>query len=371
MGAAGVDVAVVGAGALGLACGAALARRGRGVVVLERHGRPGLEMSSHNSEVIHAGLYYPPDSDKALCCVEGRERLYRRCREQGIPHRRTGKLVLATTDEERGVLDEIRARGERNGAGRLEMLEAPELRRREPRVQALAALWSPESGIVDAHSLLSSYEAELKAHGGQVAYHTEVCGIGRSAAGWRLETVSDDGERFDLESSAVVNAAGLGSDRVAALAGLDVDAIGYRLHICKGDYFSVTPGLGQLTRHLVYPVPAPGGLGIHVTLDLGGRYRLGPDAEYVDRVFYDVDPAKAVAFAEAAGRYLPEIRPEHLSPEMSGLRPKLAAPGEPFRDFVIAEESERGAPGLISLVGIESPGLTAAGAIAERVAGML
>ena len=366
-----LEVAVVGGGVVGLACAAALARRGRRSVVLERHDRPGLETSTHNSEVIHAGLYYPTGSAKARCCVEGRERLYARCREYRIPHQRTGKLVVATRPDELSTLEEIRERGEANGAGGLEILDAAEVRRREPRVDALAALWSPNSGIVDAHSLLSSYQAELESLGGEVVSHTNVTGLEPTGGGWRVETISDDGERFDLEVGCVVNAAGLSSDRIAALAGVDVDAAGYRLHICKGDYFSVAPGLGRLTEHLVYPVPSPGGLGIHVTRDLGGRYRLGPDVEYVDRVHYDVDPAKAVRFAEAASRYLPEIRPEHLSPEMAGVRPKLAAPGEAFRDFVIAEESARGAPGLVDLVGIESPGLTAAGAIAELVAELI
>jgi L-2-hydroxyglutarate oxidase LhgO len=363
-----VEVAVIGAGVVGLACAAALARRGRRVVVIERHRSVGLETSSRNSEVIHAGLYYPPGSLKALTCVEGRRRLYARCERLGIPHRRTGKLVVATAPVETPALERILERGRECGAGDLELIDETALCRREPRVRALAAVWSPESGIVDAHALVSSYQAEAEAHGATLALRTEVRGLVRRGEVWEVDTLSDDGEAFRLPVPWVINAAGLESDRIAALAGLDVGRLGYALHPCKGDYFAVAPSLGTLTRHLVYPVPRAAGLGIHVTLDLGGRYRLGPDAEYVERPDYSVDPAKAVAFARAAQRYLPEIRPEHLSPDIAGVRPKLQGPGEDFRDFVIEEASAHGAAGLVNLLGIESPGLTAAGEIAERVA---
>lgn len=365
------EVAIIGAGVVGLACGAAFARRGRDVVVLERHGTPGQETSSRNSQVIHAGLYYPTGSLKALSCVEGRERLYARCARHGIAHRRTGKLVVATEPRELKELERLLALGTANGAGALELLDADEVARREPRVRACAALFSPESGIVDAHELMSSYQAELESYGSGVVCHTRVEALELGTGGWTLATRSDRGERFELQVPKVVNAAGLEGDRIAALAGLDPAALGYRIHACKGDYFSVAPGLGRLVQHLVYPVPVPGGLGIHVTLDLDGRLRLGPDVEYVDRISYEVDPAKAERFARAAQRYLPEIEPQVLSPEMAGIRPKLQEPGGPFRDFVVAEESAHGAPGLVNVLGIESPGLTAAGAIAERVAALV
>lgn len=362
---------MIGAGVVGLACAAALARRGRRVVVVERRSGVGLETSSRNSEVIHAGLYYPPGSLKALTCVEGRTRLYARCERLGIPHRRTGKLVVATNPSEIAALERILERGRACGAGELELMDERALGRREPRVRALAAVWSPESGIVDAHALVSSYQAEAESHGASLALRTAVCGLARSGELWEVETLSENGEAFRLAVPWVINAAGLECDRIAALAGLDVERLGYALHFCKGDYFAVAPSLGPLTRHLVYPVPGGSGLGIHVTLDLGGRYRLGPDAEYVQRPRYDVDPAKAEVFARAAQRYLPELRPEHLSPDIAGVRPKLQGPGEDFRDFVIEEASVHGAPGLINLLGIESPGLTAAGEIAERVADLV
>ena len=362
------DVVVVGAGVVGLACAAALLRHGRTVLVLEQHAAAGRETSSRNSEVIHAGLYYPRGSLKAESCVEGRERLYERCRSRGIPHRRTGKLVVATDAAEVAELERIANRARANGAGAIELIDAAELKRREPRVRAQAALSSPESGIVDVHALMASYQAEIEAAGGAIVTHTRVLGLSLGTAQlWQVETEADTGERYVLTSSVVINSAGLEADRIAALAGLDVDALGYRLHLCKGDYFSLAPGLGRICEHLIYPVPVQGGLGIHVTLDLGGRYRLGPDVTWIEERSYAVDPAKAELFAMAVQPFLPEIRPEHLSPDFAGLRPKLQAPDEPFRDFVLEEESEHGAPGLISLLGIESPGLTAAEALAERV----
>lgn len=365
------DVAIVGAGVVGLACAAELARAGRQVLVLERHAGSAQETSSRNSQVLHAGIYYPAGSLKALCCIEGRDLLYERCARLGIPHRRIGKLIVAAEAGELEALDQIRVRAIANGAGGIEALDAREVRAREPRVRALAAVWSPNSGIVDAHALADSFQAELEAEGGQVVFRTEVLALEPIGAGWRVETRGPDGERFSLEVGNVVNAAGLESDRVAGLAGVDVEACRWRLRPCKGDYFAAAPGLGALTRHLVYPVPAGGGLGIHVTLDLGGRYRLGPDAEYVDRPSYQIDPAKAERFAASVARWLPELRPEHLSPDMAGVRPKLQGPGDPFRDFVVADGAGVGAPGTVHLVGIESPGLTASPAIARRVARLL
>jgi L-2-hydroxyglutarate oxidase LhgO len=365
------DVVVIGAGVIGLACAADLARHGREVIVLERLDGPGRETTSRNSEVIHAGLYYPPGSLKALTCVEGRELLYRRARSEGIPHRRTGKLVVGTTDDEVEQLAEILARARANGAGDLELIDAAELARREPRVRGLGALWSPESGIVDAHALCNSYQAEAESAGTRVVFHTEVVDLERVRGIWSVVTRAADGAEFRLETPLIVNAAGLGAARLATLAGVDVERAGWSLHLCKGDYFSVAPALGQIAHHLVYPVPVPGGLGIHVTLDLAGRYRLGPDVEWVDRVRYDVDPAKAEHFAAAVRRYLPELRASDLRPDFAGIRPKLVAEGEPPGDFVIEECSERGAPGLIALLGIESPGLTASAAIARRVSALV
>jgi L-2-hydroxyglutarate oxidase LhgO len=365
------DVVVIGAGVIGLACAAALARDGRSVVVLERHGALAQETSARNSEVIHAGIYYPTGSLKAELCVAGRDALYARCARFGIPHRRTGKLIVATSQREVAALEALRERGTANGAPGLELIDAAEVRRREPCVRAVAALASPASGIVDAHALSLSFAAEAEAAGALFAYRTEVVAIERVAGTYQVRARSDAGQLESLPCAAVVNAGGLESDRIARLAGLDVDARGYRLHFCKGDYFSLAPAVAVRVERPVYPVPRGPGLGIHASVDLGGRIRFGPDAEYVERVRYDVDPAKADAFASAVRRYLPDLDASWLAPDFAGIRPRLAGPGEDFRDFVIAEESDAGLPGLVNLIGIESPGLTAAPAIAERVVRLL
>lgn len=362
------EVAVIGAGVVGLACGAAVARRGHSVTVLERHSRSAQEASSRNSGVIHAGIYYPPGSLKAVACVAGRQRLYARCTEYRIPHRKIGKLVVATEPSQIATLEELYRRGVDNGAGDLEMLDADAVRRREPRVRAVAALWSPETGIVDANELAASYQSELERCGGTLALRTNVCRLDARSGGWRVETVGADGESFALDVGVVVNAAGLGAERLAASAGIDTAAKGWRLHACKGDYFRVAASVGQLTRCLVYPVPGIAGLGIHVTLDLAGGLRLGPDSEYVAEARLDVDPEKAEMFASAVRRFLPDVTEADLSPDYAGIRAKLQAPGEAFRDFVLEEGSDENAGGLVNLLGIESPGLTSAGELAQRVA---
>lgn len=366
-----VEVAIVGAGIVGLAAAAALARRGRSVVVLERREAVAREATSRCSEVVHAGLYYPPGSLKATLCRLGREALYARCERLRLPHRRLGKLVVATRQEEVSPLEALARRGAENGAPGLALVSGREAARIEPAVRAVAALISPATGIVDAHALATSYLAEAEAHGAVLALRTEVVGIDARKGGFRVDVTGAEGARTTLSCVGLVNAAGLAADRVAAIAGVDVDARGLRLHPCKGDYFSLAPGAALRLSHLVYPIPERAGLGIHATLDLAGRIRFGPDAEYVSSLRYDVDATKAEAFADAVGRYLAPIDARRLVPDTAGIRPKLAGPGEDFRDFVIREESEDGLPGLVNLVGIESPGLTAAHAIGERVADLL
>jgi L-2-hydroxyglutarate oxidase LhgO len=356
---------------VGLAAAAALARRGRSVVVLERNAAIARETTSRNSEVVHAGLYYPPGSLKARLCVEGREALYARCERLGIPHRRLGKIVVATRESEVEALERIERTGTENGAPDLALLSGSEVAKLEPAVHAVAALHSPATGIVDAHALALSYAAEAEAHDAVLALRTEVVAI-ENAHGLHHVSVSDaDGRPATLSCVAVVNAAGLASDRIATLAGLDVGALGYRLHFCKGDYFSLAPSARVRLERLVYPVPTAAGLGVHATLDLAGGVRFGPDAEYVQGPVYAVDPAKAERFATSIRSYLPRIEASWLSPAYAGVRPKLAGPGEGFRDFVVSEESAAGLPGFVNLIGIESPGLTAAHAIGERVASLL
>ena len=362
------DIVVVGAGVVGLACAAALSRRGMGVIVLERNARAGEEASSHNSGVVHAGLYYPAGSLKAACCVEGARNLSARCERLGIPHRRTGKLIVATNEEERSALDEIEARAIAAGVTSLERFDKRELSRREPDLSAVEALWSPETGIVDAAALTDSYRREALERGASLVLNTNVVGLEPDGDSWCVRTENTRGEREALTTPWVVNAAGLGADGVLALAGVDVDAAGLRHFPCKGVYFSLGRGAPRPRAALVYPVPEQGGLGIHLTVDLGGRCLAGPDARYVERVDHTVDPSLATAFAASVSRYLPGVTAEHLSPDQAGIRPKLSPPGGAFRDFVVADGATLGVPKSVHLLGIESPGLTAAAALADRVA---
>jgi L-2-hydroxyglutarate oxidase LhgO len=361
-----VDTVVIGAGVAGLACAAELARCGREVLVLERHDGPGRETSSRNSGVIHAGFYYETGSLKARTCVEGRRLLYQRCARDGVPHRRTGKLVVATDDAEAEALAALLERGEANGVEGLSLVDDAEVRRLEPRLRARAALRSSESGVVDVHGLLDSYAAEATSRGAQIAYRVALRGAERAAGGWRLSTLDADGAPFEVTCAQVVNAAGLRADRVAERFGVDVDARGWRLRWCKGDYFKLASRLRGAVERLVYPMPTHAGLGVHLTVDLGGELRAGPDATYVDDLDYDVAPDKAEAFAAAVARYLPGVGATDLSPDYAGVRPKLYGAGEPARDFVLERVDD-----VVHLVGIESPGITSSESLARLVASRL
>ena len=360
-------IAVIGAGAVGLAVAARLAPRHPDLVLLERPPRHGQETSSRNSEVIHAGIYYPPGSLKARLCVEGNRRLYELCAARGVGHRRCGKIVAAAVPEEVEALETLRARGAANGVA-LQPLSAAEVTALEPNVRGAGGLLSPTSGIVSAHGLMDVLLHAVLEAGAVFQPRSELVGIERQGGEYRLAVRGGDGtESFTAER--VVNAAGLDADAVAAMAGIDVDGAGLRQHWCKGSYFSVAPAKAGLVRRLVYPVPGYVSLGVHAVLGLDGRLRFGPDAEYVPRgTDYRVDEGKVQAFAAAARRLVPAIEEGDLAPDISGIRPKLQGPGQGFRDFVIAEESGRGLPGLVNLIGMDSPGLTSALAVADHVA---
>jgi L-2-hydroxyglutarate oxidase LhgO len=366
-----VHTLIIGAGAVGLACAAVLARRGETVAVLERNRLVGQETSARNSGVIHAGLYYPTGSLKAELCVAGRERVYERCARGGLPHRPCAKIVVATDDAEVARLEAIHRQAVINGAAEVALVDAAEVRRRVPAVRAIAGLWSPRTGVVDAHALIESYRREADSLGALIAVGHAVVEIARRSGGWRVTARAASGELVAIDCAWLVNAAGLEASRIAALAGLDVDALDLRQKPCKGDYFTLAPKHRGLAEHLVYPLPFHAGLGVHITFDLAGRVMAGPDAEYVDEPRYDVDPAKAGAFGAALRRYLPDIADEDLTPGYAGIRPKLQGPSDSFRDFVIEEASRHGAPGLVNLIGIDSPGLTASEPIAERVAALI
>jgi len=361
-----VHTLIIGAGAVGLACAAVLARRGEPIAVLERNRKPGQETSARNSGVIHAGLYYPTGSLKARLCIAGRDLLYARCARDGVPHRRCGKILVATDAAEVAKLEAIARQATTNGA-EVAMIDGAEVVRRVPAVRAIAGLWSPATGIVDVHGLMDSYRHEAESRDAMLVLDHAVTELARRPDGWHVTARTAAGATAEIRAAWLINAAGLEASRIAALAGIDVDALGLRQKPCKGDYFTLAAKYTGFAEHLVYPVPVHAGLGVHITFDLAGRMMAGPDTEYIDELRYDVDPAKAAAFGAALRRYLPHIRDDELAPGYAGIRPKLQGPGEPVRDFVIEEASRHGAPQLINLIGIESPGVTASEAIAEMV----
>ena len=360
------DVVILGAGAVGLAVAAGFARTGRDVLVLEANRAIGMGVSSRNSEVIHAGLYYPTGSLRHRMCVEGRRLLYAYLAHRGVAHRKCGKLIVATTDAETAKLETLHATGRANGVEGLEMLSAAAARAWEPELACTAALWSPETGIIDARGYMLALQGELEDHGGAIALE---------AAVERIEPLTGGGFRIHAAGSVptcrvVVNSAGLHAQRVAALTeGLAPTHIP-KLTLAKGNYFSCATK-PAFTR-LIYPAPVDGGLGVHVTLDLGGRMRFGPDVEWLattnpDEIDYTVNPARAAAFYAAIRRYWPSLPDGAIIPDYAGCRPKLSGPGDPAADFRIDGPALHGIPGLVNLFGIESPGLTSSLAVAEEV----
>ncbi len=365
------DILIIGAGVVGLAVAERLARPGRQIIVAEANAAFGRETSSRNSEVVHCGMYYAEDLLKTRLCVRGNPLLYDLCRRAGIPHRKTGKIVVATDQEETAALQGIFTQGTTNGVPGLRLIGPREIGEWEPHATGVLGLLSPESGILDTHRLMSWLEHSAAARGVIFAYNCRVLGLQKSAVGFTVTVRDADGAELALGAACVINAAGLQSDRLAGSAGIDIDAAGYRIRPTKGEYFRVSyRHRGKLAR-LVYPVPTAVHLGAHAVLGLDGGLRLGPNSFGVEAIDYSVDPSHRGEFFEKAVRFLPFLEPADLSPDTAGIRPKLYRLGEPFRDFVIREESDRGLAGLINLIGIESPGLTSCLAIAERVEGLL
>lgn len=364
-------IVVVGAGVVGLACAAELARRGRWVIVLERQDTYGTGTSSRNSEVIHAGIYYEPGSLKARLCVEGRDRLYDYLGRRDLPHRRCGKLIVATEAAEIPQLEAIAARARQNGVEDLEWLDATGIRALEPGVRAVAALRSPSTGILDVHAFMDALARDVGEAGGDFLFRATLLGAEPAYDGWRLRIRDASGAEEEIEAAGVVNSAGLYADDVARLVLPAEQADALRQDWVKGNYFSIRPGAAVHASQLLYPCPHPElrGLGVHLTLDLAGDQRLGPDVEMLDaRVEdYSVDDRRRHEFFAAAKRYLPGLELDDLAPGYAGLRPQRIVTGG-FRDFYISNEEARGLEGWINLIGIESPGLTCALAIGRYVA---
>ena len=377
------EALIVGAGIVGLSIAVELSSVLRQVVVIERRSSFGLETSSRSSEVIHAGLYYEPGSAKARHCVEGASLTLERCERRGVPIARRGKLVVAMTPEQEERLHALHANAEACGARDLSLWSRRRLTRESPWIEATAAIFSPWTTVVDSHELTRSVAVEAASQGVDLAYRHRLVALEPCGDRWDAEIVDPDGEVLTARTPIVVNAAGLGSDAVAAMAGLDVEALGYRLSPCKGDYFALSGRASRGLDRLIYPLPDPDlrSLGVHLTIDVAGQARLGPDVSYLDprptlgaderELDYRVDEGKLKAFLGAGKRLLPWLDADDLSPERSGIRPKLNGPGEPPRDFVIRHEADLGRPGLLDLIGIESPGLTAAPSIARAVVDIL
>lgn len=362
-----VDCIVAGAGVVGLAIARDMARCGMDTLILEAANAIGTGTSSRNSEVIHAGIYYPVGSLKARFCVAGRNMLYRYCEEHAVPHARCGKLIVAANADQEPVLATIRANASACGVDDLVPLTAAEALALEPRLRCTAALLSPSTGIIDSHALMLALLGNAEEHGAALSLNTRIVS-GRIEGGRiMLDTIdSTSGERFEIATKFFINAAGLDATALAqSIDGLDPQFVP-KLRYAKGNYFSVA-GRAPFSR-LIYPVPEPGGLGVHLTLDLDGIARFGPDVEWTDRLDYRVDPKRGERFYSEIRKYWPDLADGALQPAYSGIRPKLSGPGEANADFVIQDASVHGVDGLVNLYGIESPGLTSSLAIADHVA---
>ncbi len=358
-----VEAVVVGGGVVGLAAARALAQAGREVILLERHALIGSETSSRNSEVIHAGIYYPTGSLKAKLCVAGKWWLYDYCAARGIPHERCGKLIVATSEAQLPELERIRKKAAENGVDDLELWDPARAKELEPELACTGALWSPSTGIIDSHALMLAYQGDLEDAGGMIAFNAALERAAVTPEGFRLQVGGE--APMDVECRILVNSAGLDAPLLARkIEGYD-HALAPTAHYCKGSYYTL-PGKSPFAR-LIYPVPEEAGLGVHVTIDMGGQCRFGPDIEWVDAIDYDVDPRRADVFYSAVRKYWPALKDNALEPGYAGVRPKLGPAGGINTDFVIQGPAVHGIPGLVHLYGIESPGLTASAAIGDAV----
>lgn len=365
------EITIIGAGVVGLAIAERLSKRSSRLVVLEKNEHYGMETSSRNSEVIHAGIYYTPNSLKATLCVEGREELYSICAKNGITHKKITKIITATDEYELQKLEDVYQNGLSNGV-EMKMLNAEETLKLEPNIRTVGSIFSPTTGIISVHELMDFFYHTAIGNGATLQLHAEVIGIEKRNGCYRI-SIREGNEISSFTSDIVINSAGLSSDLIAQLAGIEIDSAGYRLSYAKGSYFSVVPAKSKLVSRLIYPAPRNEGLGVHALIDWGGRLKFGPDIEYIPRekIDYGVPESKRKAFGESIRRIVPAITDEDIEPDMSGIRPKLQKKGEPKKDFVIVHEKERGLDGFVNLVGIESPGLTSSPAIARYVETLL
>jgi L-2-hydroxyglutarate oxidase LhgO len=373
-----IEVLIVGAGVVGLACASECAHAGFATLLVEQHRGFGQETSSRNSEVVHSGIYYPTGSLKAELCVRGNRTTYTDCEKFGVWHRACGKMIVAVTPEEEGELTALFERSKANGVSGVSLLTQQQARRQEPYIRCSAALFLPTTGIVDSHQLMNAYARDAEQAGATIIYGTVFLGAEKTGDGYRVRLREADGAESEIVADRLVNAGGLHAIGVARSIGLDTDRCRYKMYPNRGHYFRIPMAKSGLISHLVYPVPPKhfAGLGIHITLDKAGQVKLGPDTEYIDPAtpadrWYQFDDSRKAAFHKAVARYFPALTMNDLTPDQVGVRPKMQGPGEPVRDFIITDEKKHGFPGLIDLIGIESPGLTCAREIGKKVVELL
>ncbi len=366
-----IEVLIIGGGIVGLACAAESAKHGFSTMLIERNESFGQETSSRNSEVVHSGIYYSPDTIKAKLSVPSNRNLYSFCERNNVWFNRCGKLIVAITQEEEPELEKLKQRGEMNGVPDVQYLTKEEARSLEPNIDCSAALFLPSTGIVDSHELMRAYMHEAKSNGAEIVFGVEFISLIDKNDGYKLLFQERSGVQIELSARYVVNSAGLKADKVAEKFGINIDEAGYRLFSNRGHYFKVASSKSKLVSRLIYPVPLKNhvGLGTHITIDRGGQVKLGPDQEYCfqtpESEWYQFDETRKEKFYHSVKRYFPALEFEDLSPDQIGVRPKIQKPGDEAKDFIIQEESNRGLPGLVNLIGIESPGLTCAREIAR------
>jgi len=368
------DIVIIGGGVIGLACAAESAKQRRSTLLVERHKSFGQETSSRNSEVIHSGIYYPTGTLKARLCVTANKNLYDECDRAGVWNRRCGKLIVAVASGEIESLNKLYERGVANGVDGLMLLDALEVKRIEPHIECHSAIFLPRTGIIDSHELMRSYLLEAKEYGSDFAFGVEFAGGEYKDGRYRLRLRDTNGEDTNVEAQYVVNSGGLHADKVAERFGIDIDKAGYRLHHNRGHYYTVSPIKSKLISHLIYPLPHQHlvSVGIHITLDKTGQVKLGPDMDYLDPAvpeseWYKFDDSRKDKFFNAVRSYFPALELADLSPGQVGVRPKLKGSEESVMDFIIKEESDKGFPGFVNLMGMESPGLTCSREIAREV----
>lgn len=366
------DITIIGAGVIGLSAAAQLSATNKNMMLLERNLSFGMETSSRSSEVIHAGIYYAKGSLKGELCIEGNKLMYDTCITNKIPHSNCGKLIVAVTEEQAAQLPELLEMALNNGAEGVRIVNEEEIKKLEPNVKAIAALYCPTSGIVDSHSLMKYYESVAAKNGCDIAYNVEVIAIEKHPEGYLL-TVKDHGnETLQFLTKRLVNCAGLESGNISAMLGIDQDKENYRIQYSKGMYFRVTRGIDKFPKMLIYPVPpASGFVGIHTTPDLSGGMRLGPHDAWVDEIEYSVDSSLRQFFFDSVKTFLPTLKIEDLQPEGAGIHPKVQKKGEPMKDWIMRHETERGLDQFFNLVGMESPGITSSVAIGKKVVEMM